>query len=108
MQVTLNQLHILVDFSKFILTNCCFVLDLVTPNIQSQLIDEPLSTGTISNNEQNQSILSFPEHDTPLSQKSERLVDDDTQLKLNAQILVNDSIENAQKKYQKDLQNNTL
>lgn len=78
------------------------ILYLVTPNIQSQTIDshvdEPLSNDTISNNEQNQSVLSFPEHDTP---QSEKLIDDDTQLKLNAQILVDDSIQNAQEKYQK-------
>jgi hypothetical protein len=52
-------------------------------------------------NEQNHSVLSFPEHDTPLSQKSEKLIDDDTQLKLNALVLVDDSIQNAQEKYQK-------
>jgi hypothetical protein len=78
------------------------ILYLVTPNIQSQTIDshvdEPLSNDTISNNEQNQSVLSFPEHDTP---QSEKLIDDDTQLKLNAQIFVDDSIQNAQEKYQK-------
>jgi hypothetical protein len=45
--------------------------------------------------------LSFPEHDTSPSQESEELIDNDNQLKLNAQILVNDSIENAQEKYQK-------
>ena len=66
--------------------------------------DEPFTAGTIFNNEmndQNQSILSFPDHDTPLSQQSEELINDDTQLRLDAQILVNDSIENAQEKYQR-------
>jgi len=80
---------------------------LASPNIESQLTDsrenEPLSIDTITNNgsnEQNQSILSFPEHDTSPSQKSEELIDNDNQLKLNAQLFVDDSIQNAQEKYQ--------
>jgi len=85
-------------------------LNLASPNIQSQLTNlpdnEPLSTGTISNhetNEQNHSVLSFPEHDTSPSRESEELIDDDSQLKLNAQILVDDSIENAQEVWTKFL-----
>jgi len=86
-----------------------FLFYLVSPSIQSHLTNspeenEPLSTGTIVNqesNEQNQSILSFPDHDTPLSQQSEELINDDSQLRLDAQILVDDSIQNAQEKYQR-------
>jgi hypothetical protein len=86
-----------------------FLLYLVSPSIQSHLTyspeeDEPLSTGTIFNqesNEQNQSILSFPDHDTPLSQQSEELINDDSQLRLDAHILVDGSIQNAQEKYQR-------
>ena len=89
-----------------------FILYLVSPNLQSQSIgspvDELLSVDTIVSNhetmnEQNHSILSFPEHDTPLSQQSEKLVDDDSQLISNAQILVDDSIQDAQEKYRKVL-----
>jgi hypothetical protein len=86
-----------------------FLFYLVSPSIQSHLTnspeaDEPLSSGTIFNqesNEQNQSILSFPDHDTPLSQQSKELINDDSQLRLDAQILVDDSIQNAQEKYQR-------
>jgi hypothetical protein len=81
---------------------------LASPNIPSRTTDSPedppFSTDTKSNNEtseQNQSILSFPEHDTPPSQVSDELIDDHHHLKLNAQILVDDSIQNAQEKYQK-------
>jgi hypothetical protein len=54
-------------------------------------------------NEQNQSILSFPEHETSPSpsEQSQELVDDDSQLKLSAHILVDDSIQDAQEKYQR-------
>jgi hypothetical protein len=80
-----------------------------SPSIQSHLTNSPedelLSTGTILNKEtndaQNQSILSFPDHDTPLSQQSEELINDDSQLRLDAQTLVDDSIQNAQEKYQR-------
>lgn len=58
--------------------------------------NEPLSNGTKSQNEQNHSILSFPEHDTSQSQQSEGLIDNDHQLKQNAQIIVDDSIQKAQ------------
>jgi hypothetical protein len=82
---------------------------LVSPSIQSHVIDspedEPLSNDPLvdnETNEQNQSILSFPEHDTPLTQQSDEFIedDDDDQLKFDAQILVDDVIENAQEKYQ--------
>ncbi|CAF3532869.1 unnamed protein product [Rotaria sordida] len=83
---------------------------LVSPSIQSHITnspeDEPLSTGTIlhnENNEQNHSILSFPDHDSSPSQVSEQLIDNNNQLKLDAQILVDDSIQNAQEKYQRIL-----
>lgn len=73
-------------------------------NIESRLAESPgnesLSNGTITNNEQNHSILSFPEHDTSPLQESEELIDDDdddNQLQLNAQILVDDSMQTAQK-----------
>ncbi|CAF4556609.1 unnamed protein product [Rotaria sp. Silwood1] len=80
----------------------------ISPSVQSHLAnspeDEPLSTGTIlhnENNEQNPSILSFPDHDSSPSQESEQLNDNDNQLKLDAQIFVDDSIQNAQEKYQR-------
>ena len=57
---------------------------LASPSIQSHLTDspedEPLSTGTMFNNEtneQNQSVLSFPEHDTSPSQEVEEFINDD-------------------------------
>lgn len=52
------------------------------------------------NSEHNNSILSFPDHDSSQSQDYEELVDDEDQLKLDAEMLVNDSIQNAQEKYQ--------
>lgn len=51
--------------------------------------------------EQNQSILSFPDHDISLSQQSEQLINDNSQFKLDIQILVDDSIQIAQEKYQR-------
>ncbi|CAF2968628.1 unnamed protein product [Rotaria sp. Silwood2] len=95
----------------------------LSPSVQSHLTkspeDEPLSTGTIShneNNEQNPSILSFPDHDSSPSQESEQFIDNDNQLKVDAQIFVDESIQNAQEKYQRilrmsidqDPQNTTL
>ncbi len=105
----LNRLKIQVDF--FNLRRIYSLIQyLVFLNIQSQSIDtpvdEPLTTDTTSNNEitpneQNHSILSFSEHDTSQSHASEKLINDDRRLELNAQILVDDSIQNAQEKYQK-------
>ncbi|CAF1584565.1 unnamed protein product [Adineta ricciae] len=57
--------------------------------------------------EQNQSIFSFPDHDTPLSQQSQDIINDDSQLRLDAEEFVNDSIQNAQEKYQKSLQSSS-
>ncbi|CAF1584826.1 unnamed protein product [Adineta ricciae] len=57
--------------------------------------------------EQNQSIFSFPDHDTPLSQQSQDIINDDSQLRLDAEVFVNDSIHNAQEKYRKSLQNSS-
>ncbi|UJR37763.1 hypothetical protein I4U23_030456 [Adineta vaga] len=80
----------------------------ISPSIQSHRTnsreeDEPLITGTgfdNETNEQNLSIFSFPDHDTPLTQQSDDLINDEGQLILDAQVLVNDSIQNAQEKYQ--------
>ena len=79
---------------------------LVSPSVRSQVTEspegEPLSNNTMFNNDPNQSIFSFPDHDTPLSQQSEEVIDDDgSQLKLDAQNLVDDLIQNAQDKYQR-------
>ncbi|CAF4380286.1 unnamed protein product, partial [Adineta steineri] len=95
-----------------------------SPSIKSHITnspdeDEPLTTDTIFTNgynEQNESIISFPDHDTSPSQRSVEIINDDSQLRLDAQILVNDSIQTAQEKYQRilrmsidqDPQNNTL
>ena len=51
-------------------------------------------------NEQNQSILSFPEHNSSPSQISEESISNQNQLKLNAQMFVDDSVHDAQNKYQ--------
>ncbi|CAF0755959.1 unnamed protein product [Adineta steineri] len=96
----------------------------VSPSIKSHVTNSPeedelLTTDTIFTNginEQNESIISFPDHDTSPSQRSVEIINDDSQLRLDAQILVNDSIQTAQEKYQRilrmsidqDPQNNTL
>jgi hypothetical protein len=92
MQVKLNLLHIQVYFSNKYLKLCLFYL--VSPSIQSHI------TNSLEN-EQNQSILSFPDHETPSSEESEEVIDDDNQLKLSAQTLVDDLIQDAQEKYQR-------
>ena len=97
MQVKHNLLHIQVYFSRKYLKLCLFYS--ASPSIQSHITNsldnEPLT------NEQNQSILSFPDHETPSSEESEEVIDDDNQLKLSAQTLVDDLIQDAQDKYQR-------
>ncbi|CAF4483503.1 unnamed protein product [Rotaria socialis] len=86
----------------------------VSPSIQSHLtispVDEQLSTGTKlhkDTSEQNHSVLSFSDHESSSSEKSEAILDNYNLLTSNAQMLVDDSIQNAQEKYKKLIGTNT-
>ena len=77
---------------------------LVSPSIQSHAMhsadNESPSISVLSDIDANPSILSFPDHDTPVSQQSEQLVDDDQQLRLDAQVFVDEVIRVALEQYQ--------
>ena len=81
---------------------------LVSRSVESHLTNshenEPLSVDTIfhdGTNEQNQSVLSFPDHTLSPSQQSDESINSHNRLELEAQILVDDSIQNAREQYQR-------
>jgi hypothetical protein len=80
----------------------------VSPSAQSYVSesseDDPPSLAAGLNDdthEYNPSIFSFHEHDTPLSQRLDHIVDDESQLKSDAQMLVEDLMRDAREKYQR-------
>ena len=101
----LTRVNIQVEFLTLI-DRFSLIFYLVSANNHSQsTVDEFLSNDATpasqTTTEQNHSILSFPEHDTSPSQISEKFIDHDVELKQKAQIIVDDSIQTAQEKYQK-------